>query len=169
MKLFITFISLYLFSFQTIYGQDTTAQINTAWTNLKTQLQRRTDIVSNLTSILSKSTKVDKEQLNNSKLFSIDLFKYIDTLSFKDSLTISLASTKNNKLTQALSRTLATLENDKKFSSANQLQGLLMQLEVCENRITLAKREYNDVCKEYGKIDLLFDSDNVEKAAEVKF
>lgn len=169
MKLITTFILLCFFSFQAIYGQDTTAQINTAWSNLKTQLQRRTDIVSNLTSILSKSTKVDKEQLNNSKLFSIDLFKYVDTLSFKDSVTISLASTKNNKLTQALARTLATLENDKKLRSDNQLQGLLMQLEGCENRIALAKREYNDVCKEYGKTDLLFGSDNIEKAPEVKF
>lgn len=169
MKLITTFILFFFFSFQTIYGQDTTAQINTAWTNLKIQLQRRTDIVSNLTSILYKSTKVDKEQLNNSKLFSIDLFKYVDTLSFKDSLTISLASIKNNKLTQALSRTLASLENDKKLRSDNQLQGLLMQLEGCENRIALAKREYNDVCKEYGKTDILFGSDNAEKAPEVKF
>lgn len=169
MKLILTFILLCFFSFQTIYGQDTTARINMAWTNLKTQLQRRTDIVSNLTSILSKSTKVDKEQLNNSKVFSIDLFKYVDTLSFKDSVTISLASTKNNKLTQALARTLATLENDKKLRSDNELQVLLMQLEGCENRIALAKQEYNDLCKEYGKTDLLFGSDNEEKAPEVKF
>ncbi len=169
MKLVTTFILLFFFSFQTIYGQDTTAHINTAWTNLKTQLQRRTDIVSNLTSILSKSTKVDKEQLNNSKLYSIDLFKYVDTLSYKDSLTISLASNKNNKLTQALARTLATLEDDKKLRSDNQLQGLLMQLEGCENRIALAKRDYNNVCKVYGKTDLLFGSNNEEKAPEVKF
>jgi LemA protein len=169
MKLITTFILLFFFSSQTTYGQDTTAQINTAWTNLKTQLQRRTDIVSNLASILSKSTKVDKEELNNSKLVSIDLFKYLDTLRLKDSLTISLASTKNNKLTQALARTLATLENDKKLSADDQLQGLLMKLEGCENRIALAKRAYNDVCKEYGKTDLLFGSDSTEKGPEIKF
>ena len=169
MKLITTIFFIILFSVQTSYGQDTTTQINTAWINLKTQLQRRTDIVSNLTSILSKSTKVDKEQLNNSKAFSIDLFKYVDTLNFKDSLSISLANGKNNRLTQALARTLATLENDKKLMSDNQLQGLLMQLEGCENRIALAKREYNDVCKEYGKADLLFGSDMVEKANEIKF
>ena len=163
MKLITTFILLYLFSYQTIYGQDTTAQINKAWTNLKTQLQKRAGIISNLTSILSKSTKVDKEQLNNSKLFSIDLFNYVDTLSFKDSLTISLASMKNNKLTQALAKTLATLENNKKFRSDKQLQGLLMQLEGCENRIALAKRDYNSVCEEYGKTNLLFSSGNIEK------
>jgi LemA protein len=169
MKLTTTIFFIILLSFQISYGQDTTALINKEWTNLKTQLQRRTDIISNLTSILSKSTKVDKEQLNNSKVFSIDLFKYVDTLSFKDSLSISLASDKNSRLTQALARTLATLENDKKLRSDNQLQGLLMQLEGCENRVALAKREYNEVCKQYGKTELLFGSDKVEKAPEVRF
>ena len=72
-------------------------------------------------------------------------------------------------MTQALTRALATLANDKKIRSDDQLQGLLMQLEGCENRIALANREYNEVCREYGKTDLLFDSDKVGKAAEVKF
>lgn len=169
MKFIAKTIFIILLSFQRSYGQDTTTQINTAWTNLKTQLQRRADIVNNLTSFLSKSTKVDKEQLNNSKVFSIDLFKYVDTLSFIDSLSISLANNKNNRLTQALARTLASLENDTKLRSDSQLQGLFTQLEGSENRIALAKREYNEVCKEYGKTDLLFGPDTVEKAPEIKF
>ncbi|MFN8306975.1 MAG: LemA family protein [Ferruginibacter sp.] len=169
MKLGTTILLVILLSFQKSYGQDTTVLINTAWTNLKTQLQRRTDIISNLTSILSTSTKIDKEQLNNCKVFSIDLFKYVDTLSFKDSLSISLASGKNHRLTQALAKTLATLENDKRLRSDNQLQGLIMQLEGCENRIALAKREYNETCKEYNKTDLLFGHDKMGKASETKF
>ena len=58
---------------------------------------------------------------------------YYFGFSSLDSATISLANNKNNKLTQALARTLATSENDKKLRSGNQLQGLLMQLEGCEN------------------------------------
>ena len=169
MKFFTTILLLFLLSFQTSFGQDTTAQINTSWINLKTQLQRRTDIVSNLASILSKSTKVDKEQLSKSKTFAIDLFKYVDTLTLKDSLSICLANEKNNRLTEALEKTLASSDNDKKLSSNNQLPGLFMQLEGCENRIALAKREYNDICKEYKRTDLLFGSDKVEKAPEIKF
>jgi hypothetical protein len=132
-------------------------------------LQRRTGIAGNLAVFLSQSTIVDKEQLGNSKLFAIDLYKYLDTLTFKDSLSISFASDKNSRLTQALARILITLENDKKLRSDNQLLGLFMQLEGCENKIALAKQAYNEACKKYKRIDLLFDSDNVEEGPEVKF
>lgn len=169
MKYFTTILFSVIISFQTSFGQDTTAQINTSWINLKTQLQRRTDIVSNLVSILSQSPKVDKEQLSKSKTFAINLFKYLDTLTLKDSLSISLANEKNNRLTKALARALATSDNDKKLRSNKKLPELFMQLEGCENRIALAKRDYNDVCNEYKRTDLLFGSDKVEKATEIKF
>lgn len=158
-----------LFFFQNGYGQDTAVHINKAWATLKAQLQRRTDIVSNLVSIMSKSTKVNKEQLSNSKLFAVDLFNYIDTLSLKDSLSISRASEMNSKLTQALARTLASVENDKAFRSNNQFLELLMQLEGSENRIVVARRDYNDICKEYKRKDLLFKSDRFDEAPKIEF
>ncbi len=169
MKHFFLISVLSILISQSCFGQDTTALINTSWTNLKTQLQRRTDLISNLTNVLSKSKKVDKVELKNSKTYSIDLFNYIDTLTFKDSLTISLANAKNNQLTQAISRTLVTLEKDIKFKNKNEVSGLLMQLEGCENRIALAKREYNEICKEYQRADLYFGNIQVDKAPEVKF
>ena len=162
------FLSLILIS-QSCFGQDTTALINSNWTNLKTRLQRRTDIISNLTTVLSRSKKNDKVELQNLKTYSIDLFNHADTLTFKDSLSISLANTKNNKLTQAISRTLVTLENDMKFKNKNEVSRLLMQLEGCENQIALARLEYNEACKEYQRPCLYFGNDKVDKATEVKF
>ena len=169
MKLFIQLSFLLLLASQNCFGQDTISIINASWTNLKTQLLRRADIVSNLTGLLSKSSKIDKEQLNNSKVFAVDLFKYVDTLNKKDSLSVSLASIKNNKLTQALARTIVTLENDSKLRSNNDVNGLLMQLEGCENRMALAKRAYNETCKKFKRTDLLFGPDQRVKAPEVKF
>ena len=162
------FLSLILIS-QSCFGQDTTALINSNWTNLKTRLQRRTDIISNLTTVLSRSKKIDKVELQNLKTYSIDLFNHVDTLTFKDSLSISLINTKNNKLTQAISRTLVTLENDMKFKNKNEVSRLLMQLEGCENQIALARLEYNEACKEYQRPYLYFGNDKVDKAPEVKF
>ena len=162
------FVSLILIS-QSCFGQDTTTLINSNWTHLKTQLQRRTDIIFNLTTVLSKSKKVDKVELKNLKTYSIDLFNHVDTLTFKDSLSISLANTKNNRLTQAISRTLVTLENDMKFKNKNEVSRLLMQLEGCENQIALARLEYNEACKKYQRPHLYFGNDKVDKAPEVKF
>jgi LemA protein len=170
MKLFQSFVILLFFlSSQSCFGQDATAEINESWSRLKTQLQRRTDIVSNLISILSQSSKINKKQLNNSNVFALDLSKCIDTLSPKDSLSVSLAKIKNNNLTQAFAKTLATLENSRKFRANNQISGLLMQLEGCENRISLATQEYSETCKKFKRTDLLFGSDQIEKVPEVKF
>ena len=162
------FLSFILIS-QSCFGQDTTALINSNWTNLKTRLQRRTDIIFNLTTVLSKSKKVDKVELKNLKTYSIDLFNHVDTLTFKDSLSISLANTKNNRLTQAISRTLVTLENDMKFKNKNEVSTLLMQLEDCENQIALARLQYNETCKKYERAYLYFDDNKVDNAPEVKF
>lgn len=132
-------------------------------------MQRRVDIVLNLTSLISKSSKVDKKELSNSKVFASDLFKYVDTLKSKDSISITVAYTKYTNLTQALARTIATLETDKKLRNNNEITALLMHLEGIENRIALDKREYNELCMKYNRTDLLFGSEQNEKAPEVKF
>jgi LemA protein len=150
------------------YGQDSTCQINASWTDLKTQLKRRSDIVSNLTVVLS-NLKTDKELLNNLKIAAIDVFKYVDTLSLRNSVAVSLAATKNNKLTESLGRTLITTENNKKISSNKEFINLLMQLEGCENRIVVAKQDYNNACKICNRTDLVFNVEQVNNVPKVKF
>lgn len=103
MKLITIIFCLLTLFFQTTYTQDTTAVINSAWVNLKTQIQRRTDIVNTMVNTISRTNKIDKDQLFICKEISTHLFSYVDTLSVKDSLTISAASSENNRLTQALS------------------------------------------------------------------
>ena len=80
-----------------------------------------------------------------------------------------MVNTKNNRLTQAISRTLVTLENEMKFKNKNEVSKLIMQLEGCENQIALARLEYNETCKEYQRPYLYFGIDKVDKAPEVKF
>lgn len=150
------------------FGQDTTCQINTTWTGLKAQLQRRSDIAVNLTAVLSK-TKADKEQLNRLKASAIDLFKYIDTLCLRNSMAVSLAETKNNKLTKSLASTLIEAENDKKIIASQAFIDIMIQLEGCENRIALAKQDYNNACKVCNRTDLLFKEEQIKKAEEIKF
>ena len=164
----LSIFSLFLFA-QNSFAQDTTSSINESWANLKTQLQRKTHIANDLVASLSKSQKVDKEQLNNLKSFAVELFKYVDTLTHKDSLSISLANDKNDRLTQAIAKILVSVENNDKFKGNKEVIGFIMQLEGCENRIAIAKMEYNKLCKEYGRSDLFFGNDNVDKGQEVKF
>ena len=161
-------LSFFLLVASHSFGQDTTCHINASWTGLKTQLQRRSDIAVNLTVVLSRS-KAENKQLNNFKASAIDLSKFIDTFYLKDSVTVSLAAIKNEKLTESLARTLITTENDKKIRSDTAFIDLLMQLEGCENRIALAKQDYNNACKMCHRTDLQFRVGQTNRAAEVKF
>ena len=160
--------SLFLLFALHSFGQDTTCQINTSWTGLKKQLQRRSDIAVNLTAVLSK-TKEDKEQLNSLKASAIDLFKYVDTLCLRNSMAISLAETKNNKLTESLASVLIEAENDKIIRTSQAFIDIMIQLEGCENRIALAEQDYNNACKTRNRTDLLFKEEKIKKAEEIKF
>lgn len=170
MKHFFGFlVLLLLFTSQSCFAQDTPSVLNSNWSNLKTQLQRQTVIANNLTDILSKSSKADKAQLKKAKTLGVDFLRFIDTLDSTDSLSLSLASDKNNHLTQVTERIIFDLQNDPKFKSRADLNELIMQLEGSANRVAVAKKEYNESCREYQRLDLLFGKEETEKAVPIEF
>jgi len=167
---FISSAFLILFSaVQLCFAQDSAIQINSAWANLKTQLERRTDIVAHFSAILDQSTLIGKKQLARSRMFAVDLFKYIDTLNIKDSLTIGLAKNKNDSLRQELGKALPKLIQDPEFRNRSDFMGLIAQLEGINNRIVVARKEYNDLCKKFKRFDLLFDANQIDKPPAVIF
>lgn len=159
---------LFLLTASPSFAQDNAAKINESWVSLKTQIQRRYDIVTNLINTVSKSPEIDKKQLNNLKGFNIDLFKFVDTLHV-DSISMAHAMSKNNQLVQALARVLVTTERDAKLMSNQNFQDLRVQLEGIENRIAVEKQAYNSTCKEYKRTDLCFNTGPVKRAAAVRF
>jgi hypothetical protein len=152
-----------------IFSQDTASIIKSYWMNLTTQLKSRTEIVSNLENVLSKSAAADKEYLEKSKAFAVDLNSYLDTMNSIDSSAILQASNKDRRLTQTLSRVLVSLENDQKFRNSPEVFKHISQLEECEKRIYVAKKDYNDICLKFGRIELFFGKNPNEKLPEVKF
>jgi CII-binding regulator of phage lambda lysogenization HflD len=109
------------------------------------------------------------EELNITKNNSKNLLNYLDSLNSKDSFSIAVTYKKNENLTQALTKTLSNLDNHEKYYSNKELSKILLQLEAMENRISLEKMQYNNICKEYKRFDLLFGTDEVEKGAKVEF
>ncbi|HYF33452.1 MAG TPA: LemA family protein [Chitinophagaceae bacterium] len=126
------------------------------WLNLKKQLQWRTDVVFNLTKTLANSKEVDKNELQKARDAATKLHKHTDSLQTIDSLSISVAYILHTALTQALSRVLVTLERDPEFKSTVAARDLVAQLEGAENRLLIARREYNKWCAETNRLDLLF-------------
>ena len=160
---------LLVFTSHTCFGQDALSTLNSNWNSLKSQLQKQTVIANNLTDILSKSSKADKTQLKKAKTLGVDFIKFIDTLDSTDSLSLSLASDKNNQLTKVTERTIINLQNDPKFKNRADVNDLIMQLEGSANRVAAAKKEYNESCREFQRLDLLFVKEETDKAVPIEF
>src|SRR5687768_740347 len=131
MQLIKLIFSLLVFT-QTCTAQNMTS-INDAWGNLKAQLQKRSDVVVKVASTLVKSELIDQEELKKAAGFSAELTKYLGTLKSPDSLSISFTYALNTRLTQALARTLVSLERDYTFKNTFPVRDLLDQLAAVEN------------------------------------
>lgn len=151
-----TFGLLFLFTLlcmQNIFAQD--YDIDKNWVNLKTQFTLRNDIIKDLANLISKSSG-EKKQLDELKMVSVDFFNYIDTLKQINSLTVSIAKLKVDKLEKAIEETFLKLEDNKRVMNKNSVLDLITQLESSENRITVAKAKYNEACNHQKRADLFF-------------
>jgi len=112
---------------------------------------------------------VNKKELIKLKKSAVDIFKYLNTLKQLDSSSIVITRNRNNKLTKALTKTLVSFENDTKYKNRNTVMNLIAQLEGTENRIALARREYNETCKKNKKTDLQYLTNENSGAVQVQF
>lgn len=165
MRFFIVFILtvLCLYSF----GQDTTSEINKKWIILKSQFQKRSEIITVLTKTLSKF-QADKGKTIALKKASDQLSNQLDRVRLVDSLAISIVEARNNNLVIALQNILLAIEMDHDFIRIKRFVYFQMQLEGCENRIADAANDYNDICRKYGKSGFIFHKTNKNELAEVK-
>ena len=157
---------LILFSFH-LQGQDSISQIKSKWDQVKSLLQKRSNILIDLTKTLS-TVKVDKKQNNNLKVLAIDIYTYVDSLKSIDSLSIAKVEAKNKKVWENIIVTLIEIDTltiivKQKFAPFQ------AKLEGCENNIKNATRDYNEICRKYNRTDLLFTLEYSNKPSEVQF
>jgi LemA protein len=151
----------FLFSFLTafvtpadVFGQDTSLIINASWAKLKTEFQHRTDIISVLAKNISKSKKVDKKDLKNTRTLSADFFQYLDTLKLLDNSSVSVISQKDKNLMKSIAKLFVLLESDGDYMRWSNTGILIGQLRGVENKIARARSEYSGICRTYNRADL---------------
>ena len=157
----------FIFSFHS-YGQDSTTHLKVKWGQVTSLLQKRSNIITNLTKTLSKF-KVDKKQNNNLKRLAIDFSNYVSSLRSVDGASILIAVEKDNKLRQSLIVTLIEIDDNQEIKSKQKFADIQANLEGCENSIKNATRNYNDICSKYNRLDLLFLVDYQNKPTEIQF
>lgn len=124
--------------------------VSTAWSNLQSQYQRRSDLIPNLVSTVKGYAKHESSTLEavvaaRSKATQL-------TLSANDLTSENLKKIQaaQGELSQALGRLLAISENYPELKANENFSELQAQLEGTENRINESRTKYNETVKNYN-------------------
>ncbi|MEQ9305731.1 MAG: LemA family protein [Marinoscillum sp.] len=124
--------------------------VNTAWSNVETQYQRRNDLIPNLVNTVKGFAAQEKEVLvgvteARSKASSINLDA--GNLTAENMQQFQAAQ---GQLTSALSRLLVTVERYPELKSNQNFLELQAQLEGTENRIAVSRKRFNETTQDYN-------------------
>lgn len=129
----------------------TDERVSTAWSNLQAQYQRRADLIPNLVETVKGAADFEQETLQavteaRAKATSIQVRP--DDLD--DPQKLQQFQQAQSALGQSLGRLLAVSENYPQLQATQAFSDLQAQLEGTENRITVARRDYNQAVQQYN-------------------
>ncbi len=115
--------------------------IDNQWAQVETQYQRRVDLIPNLVSSVKGVMKQEQTIFDN---LANARTKYAGATSADQKAAASL------ELEQGLGRLLVVMENYPTLKSSENVQTLMVQLEGTENRISVERKNYNDLVKDFN-------------------
>jgi len=126
-------------------------QVKAAWGDVQSQYQRRSDLIPNLVSTVQGYAQQERSVL-------IDVVKArasatqvkVDASTITDPEAFKKFQAAQDQLSGVLGRLLAITENYPDLKSNQNFLALQSQLEGTENRITVARRDYNEAVRQYN-------------------
>lgn len=125
--------------------------VSTAWAQVENQYQRRLDLVPNLVETVKGSAKFEKDTLTavveaRAKVGQMTVGKGVidDAASFKK------FEAAQGELSSALSRLMVVVEKYPDIKSTQAFRDLQVQLEGTENRIAVARMDFNNSAQDYN-------------------
>ena len=124
--------------------------VNTAWSNVENQYQRRADLIPNLVNTVKGYASHEQETLEsvvNARSKATQITLNADELTPEKLKAYQAAQ---GEVGSALSRLLAVTENYPELKANENFQELQAQLEGTENRISVERRNFNQVTQYYN-------------------
>jgi LemA protein len=128
------------------------ASVDTAWANVQTQYQRRADLIPNLVNTVQGAANFEKSTLTevinaraNATKVTVDMSK-----APSDPEAIKRFQQAQDSLSSSLGRLLAVSERYPELKANTNFRDLQAQLEGTENRIAVARRDFNSAAQAYN-------------------
>ncbi len=115
--------------------------VDSKWSQVENQLQRRADLIPNLVNTVKGYAKHEKEIFET---LAQARSKLLNARGVEDK------AKANDELTSAISRLLMIVENYPNLKADKAFVQLMDELAGTENRIAVARKDYNDAVKQYN-------------------
>lgn len=126
-------------------------QVQNSWANVETQYQRRADLIPNLVSTVKGYAKHEQQTLEDVvKARSEATQVKVDAGNLTPEKLAAFQKAQSG-VSSALGRLLAVAENYPDLKANQNFLELQSQLEGTENRITVARKDFNDTAKSYNQ------------------
>ena len=127
------------------------AQVQNKWANVETQYQRRADLIPNLVSTVKGYAKHEQQTLEDVvKARSEATQLKVDAENLTPEKLAAFQKAQSG-VSSALGRLLAVAENYPDRKANQNFLELQSQLEGTENRITVARKDFNDAAKSFNQ------------------
>jgi LemA protein len=122
-----------------------------AWGDVQTQYQRRADLIPNLVETVKGYAAQEKSVLTEVTQARASATQVkVDASTITDPAAFQKYQEAQNQLSGVLGRLLAITENYPDLKSNQNFLALQSQLEGTENRIAIARRDYNEAVRDYN-------------------
>ena len=126
-------------------------QVQNKWANVETQYQRRADLIPNLVSTVKGYAKHEQQTLEDVvKARSEATQVKVDAENLTPEKLAAFQKAQSG-VSSALGKLLAVAENYPDLKANQNFLELQSQLEGTENRITVARKDFNDAAKSYNQ------------------
>lgn len=125
--------------------------VKAKWADVENQYQRRADLIPNLVATVKGYATQEKDVLEGvTKARASATQVTVDPTKLSDPSQLAAFEQAQGALTQSLGRLLVTVEKYPDLKSNEQFLALQSQLEGTENRIAVARRDYNLAVQDYN-------------------